>query len=159
MGRMIDVREYPEFAGGHIAGSHLVPLAELRSQSGVWNRDEALTLVCKSGRRAQEGRRQLNAAGFTKVSVLEGGVDRWREDGHALVIIEGRPWSMERQIRIVAGSLVLLTLVLAETMSRYFLLATALVGAGLVFAGVSDLCMMAWMLARLPWNRPARVNG
>jgi Protein of unknown function (DUF2892) len=63
---------------------------------------------------------------------------------------------MERQVRIAAGSLVLLTIALAYFLSRYFLLGTAFVGAGLVFAGVSDTCMMASILAMFPWNRPTQ---
>src|SRR6266851_2083541 len=85
--------------------------------------------------------------GFTSLHVLEGGVDAWRAAGKPLVSIERRPWSMERQVRTTAGSLVLLTLALGCFVSRYFLLGTAFVGAGLVLAGVSDTCMMASLLA------------
>jgi hypothetical protein len=63
------------------------------------------------------------------------------------------PWSMERQVRTTAGILILLTMGLAYLISAKFLIATALVGAGLVFAGVSNTCMMAAVLAKLPWNR------
>ncbi|WP_263379831.1 rhodanese-like domain-containing protein [Granulicella paludicola] len=153
--RLIDVREYAEFANGHIVGSENIPLATLQSRATNWRRDEALLLVCKSGRRAQMAQDQLTDLGFQQLTVLPGGIDAWTANGKPLSRLERRPWSMERQIRIVAGSLVLVTLLLAFELSRYFLFATALVGAGLVFAGVSDICMMASLLARLPWNRVA----
>lgn len=152
----IDVREYPEFASGHIAGSRLVSLGSIDQASSDWNPAEPLLLVCKSGRRAEQARQQLAAKGFTALSVLEGGIDAWRTSGRPLVTIDHAPWSLERQVRIAAGSLVLLTIALAYIVSPLFLLGATLVGAGLVFAGVSDICMMASLLARLPWNRPAR---
>ena len=151
--RLIDVREYPEFAAGHLEGSELVPLSTLATASTPWDRDAPILLLCRSGRRAEQARQQLGSMGFKKLSILEGGVDQWAAQGKPLLTLERRPWSLERQVRIAAGSLILLTMVLAFTLSRYFLFATAFVGAGLIFAGVSDLCMMATALGVLPWNR------
>ncbi len=153
---MIDVREYPEFAGAHIEGSRLVPLGNLSDASSNWDRAEPLTLVCKTGRRAEQARLQLAANGFTTLSVLVGGVDAWRADGKPLISNKRRPWSMERQVRITAGSLVLLTTGLAHFVSTWFLVGTAFFGAGLVFAGLSDICLMGSLLGRAPWHRPAR---
>jgi rhodanese-related sulfurtransferase len=152
--RLIDVREYPEFAAGHLEGSELVPLATVAKASAPWDRDAPLLLVCRSGRRAEQARQQLAGLGFKDLAVLEGGIERWSAQGKPLITLDRRPWSMERQVRIAAGSLILLTMVLAFTLSRYFLLGTAFVGAGLVFADVSDICMMATVLGALPWNRP-----
>ena len=151
--RWIDVREYPEFAAGHIAGSELVPLAAIAAKAAVWDKTQPIVLVCRSGRRAADARQRLAVLGFTALSVLEGGVERWSAEGRPLETLERRPWSLERQVRFGAGSLVLLTLALAFFVSRYFLLATAFVGAGLVFAGATDICMMATVLGRMPWNR------
>ena len=150
---IIDVREYPEFAEGHIAGSKLVPLGQLRVVSASWDRTMSLTLVCKSGRRALQGKQMLESAGFVDLRILEGGVDGWRAANKPLQMIEGRPWSLERQVRAAAGSLILITLGLAYFVSHYFIFATAFVGAGLVFAGVTDTCFMGMMLAKFPWNR------
>lgn len=152
-GRVIDVREYPEFAAGHIAGSELVPLSTVAERCEAWDREGELTLVCRSGRRAEQARQELEARGFKRLRVLEGGIERWSAEGGRLESVERRPWSMERQVRAVAGSLVLLTMLLGWTVSRWFLAGTAFVGAGLLFAGVSDLCMMASLLGKMPWNR------
>ena len=156
MGKLIDVREYPEFASGHIAGSQLVPLGQLGNASSTWNRSESFTLVCKSGRRAGQAKQLLEAAGFTSLTVLDGGVDGWQAAGKPLTVVERRPWSLERQVRAAAGSLILVTMALAYFVSPYFFFATGFVGAGLLFAAISDTCMMGWLLARLPWNRPSR---
>jgi rhodanese-related sulfurtransferase len=152
---LIDVREYPEFAAASIPGSRLVPLGTIAQVSRGWDPASPLLLICKSGRRAEQARSRLAAEGFTALTVLDGGIDAWIAAGNPIASIARRPWSIERQVRAAAGSLVLLTLALAWTVSRYFLLGTAFVGAGLVFAGVSDICLMASLLGRLPWNRPS----
>lgn len=155
----VDVREYPEFASGHIDGSRHVPLGTLQKASTSWRPSQPITLVCKSGARAEQARRQLAHQGFTSLTVLEGGVDAWRTAGKPLITIHRNSWSLERQVRTAAGSLVLLTLLLAHMASPWFLLGTAFVGAGLVFAGVTDTCMMASLLSRLPWNRAPRCSA
>ncbi len=154
---LIDVREYPEFAGGHIAGSTLVPLGSMAAASAAWPREQSIILVCRSGVRSEQARQQLAAAGFVSVRVLEGGIDGWRAAGKPLTVAERRPWALERRVRTAAGSLVLVTLALGWSVSPWFLLGTTFVGAGLVFAGVSDTCMMGSMLARMPWNRAVQA--
>lgn len=149
----IDVREYPEYNAGHIAGSRLVPLHTVEKESEAWNRTEPLIFVCKSGQRAEQARRQLEAKGFTTLSVLEGGIDGWKARGKPLIVSKSGPWSMERQVRAIAGALILCTLGLAYFVSIKFAVATALVGGGLLFAGITDTCMMAALLSRMPWNR------
>ena len=158
MDAIIDVREYPEFASGHIAEAQLVPLDTLARVSEGWSKHESILLVCKRGKRAEQVRQELAGNGFTSVSVLAGGIDGWRAAGKPLVIEPQAPWSMERQVRTVAGSLILVTLALVYAFSLKFAFGTAFVGAGLVFAGVSDTCMMGMVLAKMPWNR-ARASA
>ena len=155
--RWIDVREYPEFAAGHIKGSELVPLGTLNTASEGWNRSEPLTLVCGSGRRAEQARQTLAGKGFQSLSVLEGGVGAWSRDGKPLTVAANKPWSMERQVRVTAGSLVLTFFGLGLLTSKKLFVGAALVGAGLVYAGVSDNCMMASVLGRMPWNDPRKA--
>ena len=157
--RLIDVREYPEFAEGHIAGSELVPLGTLDKASESWNREEPLTLVCKSERRAEEARQTLAQKGFESLRVLEGGVQAWMTSGKPLIVAEHKPWSMERQVRVTAGSLVLAFFGLGLLTSKKFFVGAGLVGAGLVYAGVSDNCMMASVLGRMPWNDPKKATA
>ena len=150
---IIDVREYPEFAAGHIQDASPVPLSTVARASQEWDRSSPLLLVCKSGRRAEQARQTLAGLGFSTVSVLPGGMDAWTAAGKPVVKEARRSWAMERQVRTVAGALVVGTVALGVTTSRYFLIGTALVGSGLVFAGVSNTCMMASLLGRMPWNR------
>ena len=156
--RLIDVREYPEFAEGHIEGSELVPLGTLDKASEDWDRSEPLTLVCRSGRRAEQARGTLAGKGFQSLTVLEGGVQAWTNGGKPLTTAAAKkPWSMERQVRVTAGSLVLAFFGLGLLTSKKLFIGAGLVGAGLVYAGVSDNCMMASVLGRMPWNDPKKA--
>ncbi len=157
--RWIDVREYAEFAEGHIDGSELVPLGTLDKASEGWARSEPLTLVCRSGHRAEQGRQSLAEKGFTALEVLDGGVQAWTNSGKPLTVAVNKPWSMERQVRVTAGSLVIASCGLGLFSSKKFFLGAGLVGAGLVYAGVSDSCMMASVLGRMPWNNPEKANA
>ena len=157
--RFIDVREYPEFAEGHIEGSELVPLVALDKASEGWDRSEPITLVCRSGRRAEQAQQTLAEKGFTSLMVLDGGVQAWTNGGKPLTVAVKKPWSMERQVRVAAGSLVLAFFGLGLLTSKTFFIGAGLVGAGLVYAGVSDNCMMASVLGRMPWNNPKKANA
>lgn len=157
--RFIDVREYPEFAAGYIKGSQLVPLGTLAKMSEAWDRSQPLMLICRTGRRAEQARQTLAAKGFQSLRVLSGGVEAWKNEGKSLSVAAQTPWSMERQVRITAGSLVLAFFGLGLLTSRKFFAGAALVGAGLVYAGVSDNCMMASVLGRMPWNHPQQAKA
>jgi hypothetical protein len=89
--------------------------------------------------------------------VLDGGLNAWL--GAGLEVERGRKrLSLERQVRIAAGSLAALGGVLALLVNPLFALLPAFVGSGLVFAGVTDTCGMAMLLSRLPYNRPATCD-
>jgi rhodanese-related sulfurtransferase len=106
--------------------------------------------MCRTGSRAAKACRRLSDAGLT-VFNIEGGLQAWESAG--LPVVRGRKGiSIERQVRIAAGALVLLGVLLGWFVSPYFLGISAFVGAGLIFAGVTDTCGMGMMLARMPWN-------
>ena len=157
--RVIDVREYLEYAAGHIQGSELVPLGTLDTASEHWNREQALQVVCRTGRRAEQARQLLDAKGFRSVEVLEGGIEAWKQAGRAVAATTYQPWSMERQVRVGAGALVLSFVALGALASKKLFFGAGLVGAGLVYAGVSDNCIMGRVLGRMPWNQPKQAQA
>jgi rhodanese-related sulfurtransferase len=149
---LLDVREFPEFAGGHLEGARLLPLNDLERGAGKLPKDREIVCICRSGRRSAEAAATLGQLGFAKVSQLAGGVTAWTEAGLPLEREARAPWALERQVRLVAGLLVLLGLGL----SRVWPVAIALawfVPLGLVFAAVTDSCAMGMLIAKLPWNR------
>ncbi|MGW3498220.1 rhodanese-like domain-containing protein [Streptomyces sp. NPDC001020] len=154
---VIDVRSPGEYAGGHIPGALNIPLdklqralPELRSAA---ERGE-LAVVCASGARSQTACSQLAAAGIPAFTVV-GGTSAWAQGGRPLNRPAGARavWAMDRQVRLAAGSLVILGMLvdLALPGARWF---SAAIGAGLVFSALSNTCAMGNMLGKLPYNRP-----
>jgi rhodanese-related sulfurtransferase len=157
--RLLDVRTPAEFESQHIAGAYNVPLDTL-GEHGAEIRatvDRPVVLVCRSGQRARRAEEALLAAGMRSLHVLDGGMTAWVAAGGP--VVEGRPrMSLERQVRIAAGSLAAAGGLLALFVNPWFAALSAFVGTGLVFAGVTDTCMMGMLLARLPYNRPASCD-
>lgn len=147
---IVDVRSPGEFDAVHADGARLVPLDQLDPVALKSGRP--VYLICKSGGRAAKAWQACLDAKVVEVACVEGGTDAWVAAG--LPVVRGRGViSLERQVRIAAGTLVFLGAVLAWFVHRYFLALPAFVGAGLVFAGLTDTCGMGMLLARMPWNR------
>lgn len=150
---VVDVRSPGEYESAHIPGSVQVGLDEVRADAaGV-----ALALpanavvVCRSGARAEQAWQALAAVGRDDLRILEGGIRSWKRAGEP--VERGRQrWDLERQVRLVAGSLVL-TGVLASLVFPPALFLAGGVGAGLTLAAVTNTCAMGSLLARLPYNR------
>ena len=156
---VVDVRSPGEFAAAHIAGSYSLPLDALADVSGelAGSLDVPVVLVCQSGTRARLAEAQLRAAGVAQVRVLDGGLGAWESAG--LPLERGRgTWSIERQVRAIAGGLVLGGALGSVLVWRPLVYLSAAVGGGLLYAGVSDTCTMAKLLIRLPYNRANRAD-
>lgn len=148
---LIDVRTPVEFRGLHAIPARNVPLDRLETIA-EGDRTRRLYVICQSGARGAKARDELASRGFTNVINVEGGTLAWEKAG--LPVVRGKKAiSLERQVRIAAGSLVLLGVVLSWLVHPYWIGISAFVGAGLVFAGVTDTCGMALILARMPWNQ------
>ncbi len=150
---VVDVRTPAEFESAHIPGSFRVGLDEVRGDvpAVAMALPASAVVVCRSGARAQQACQALAAAGRDDLRILEGGIFAWERAGEA--VERGRQrWDLERQVRLVAGSLVL-TGVLASWAFPPALFIAGGVGAGLTFAAVTNSCAMGSLLARLPYNR------
>lgn len=155
---VLDVRTPGEFAGVHAPGARLMPLDQLDAKvadSQDRAGDGRLYVICQSGGRSAMACGRLQAAGLGEVYSVEGGMSAWEKAGLPVVRGKSSVISLERQVRIAAGSLVLVGCVLAWLVQPWFLALSAFVGAGLVFAGVTDFCGMGILLSKMPWNRSA----
>jgi glyoxylase-like metal-dependent hydrolase (beta-lactamase superfamily II)/rhodanese-related sulfurtransferase len=152
---VVDVRLPAEYRAVHLVPSTLLPLGEIARRRDELPRERELVLVCRTGARARLAAAELT--GF-RTQVLEGGIVAWQEAGHPVVEGKGHV-SLERQVRIAAGALACAGGVLAVAVSPWFGLLPAFVGAGLVYAGITDRCGMAMLLAKLPYNRTAGGGG
>ena len=151
---IIDVRTPAEFRGAHAVGARNVPLdvldqhtAELRQAAGAG----PLYLICQGGGRSRKACERLAAERIAVVNI-DGGTNAWVEAG--LPVERGKQTiSLERQVRIVAGSLALIGALLAWFVHPAFVWLSAFIGGGLLFAGLTDTCGMGMLLAKMPWNR------
>ena len=152
--RLLDVRTPAEYESVHISGSYNVPLDTLGEHAAEIreNVDAPVVFVCQSGTRSRQAEAALKRVGMPQVHVLDGGLNGWVAAGKP--VRRGRErLSLERQVRIAAGALAAAGGLLAVKAHPRFGLLSAIVGSGLVFAGVTDTCGMAKVLAKLPYNR------
>ena len=148
---VIDVREPMEYAYGHSAGSVNVPLSRI-TQADL--PQGPLVLVCQSGNRSSKAVSQLLQHGYPHaLADLEGGIPAWQNAGFPVRKLSHAPLPLMRQVQIVAGSLVLLGVILSQTVAPGWIWLSGFVGAGLTFAGISGFCGMARLLAAMPWNK------
>lgn len=150
---LIDVRETPEYASEHIPGARLLPLSTFDPARVPQEAGKKVVLHCVMGMRSAQAAQKLLDAGYPTVYNFRGGIQAWKEAGYPTAQGERMRLSLSRQVQIVSGSLVLLGTILGAAVSPWFLLLSGAVGAGLVYAGVSDTCGMAMLLARLPYNQ------
>ncbi|HET9609661.1 MAG TPA: rhodanese-like domain-containing protein [Acidimicrobiales bacterium] len=153
--RVLDVRTPAEFESAHIPGAYNVPLDTLGEHAAELERhlSEPVMLVCKSGTRANQACEKLAATGMANLHVLDGGMQSW-DDGRRPVRRGRQRWDLERQVRLVAGSLVLAGIA-GSVFVPGLKYVSGFVGAGLAFAAVTNTCAMGMALSKLPYNRDA----
>jgi rhodanese-related sulfurtransferase len=159
--RILDVRTPAEFETAHIRGSHNVPLDVLDKHGSEvvqqLDQDDDVVLVCKSGQRSAQAAALLHNAGLAGGRVLEKGITDW--EGRGFGVDRGvERWDLERQVRLLAGSLVVASVVGSTAVPRVKWLAAA-VGSGLAYAAITNTCAMATALAKLPYNRGATSDA
>jgi len=152
---ILDVRTPGEFASLRIAGSVNVPFERLDPPALLarFGADTPLYCVCQTGTRSQLAADRLRAVGFTNVVHVDGGTNAWTSADLPLLRGERSVISLERQVRIAAGLISVLGIIAGALIHPVGCVVSALVGAGLVYAGVTNTCGMSMVLARLPWNQ------
>ncbi len=154
---LLDVRTPAEYAAVHVPGTVLFPLdritAKTLTEECPFPKDQPLYLFCHSGTRAQMAAERLEPMGYGFCFVVEGGTAAWIQAGFPVVRGTQKTISLERQVRIAAGTLVLSGVLLALFIHPLFIGLSGFVGAGLIFAGITDWCGMGLLLAKMPWNQ------
>jgi 3-mercaptopyruvate sulfurtransferase SseA len=130
-----------------------VPLDELKPGSLSLPKDQPVYLLCRSGQRATKAAEKLAQAGFAQPIVIAGGTLAWIDANLPVTRGAAKVISLERQVRIAAGAIVFTGVLLAQFVNLHFIWLSGFVGAGLIFAGVTDFCGMGLLLAKMPWNK------
>jgi rhodanese-related sulfurtransferase len=153
---LFDVRTPVEYAEVHVPQAVSIPLDGLDPQSlvqaGKVRKDEPVYLLCRSGQRATKAAEKFAKAGFTQPIVVEGGTLAWIEANLEVARSAVKVVSLERQVRIAAGVIVFAGVLLAQLVDARFIWLSGFVGAGLIFAGITDFCGMGLLIAKMPWN-------
>lgn len=156
---LIDVRTPSEFEEVHVDGAENMPLGDLDPQDllarDASSSDAPVCLLCRTGARARKAGALLEKARFKNVAFVEDGLQAWQAAGYP--VVRGKTSvSLERQVRIAAGTLVALGVLLGHVVNLNWIWLSGCVGAGLIFSGVTDTCGMGLLLAKMPWNRRSR---
>lgn len=151
--RLLDVRTPAEFSEVHVSFAQNTPLdsltpASLKSEAA----DAPLYVICRSGSRGRQACERLQAAGLN-VRNVEGGTTAWEAEGLPVERSGRKVISLERQVRIAAGLLVLTGVLLGFLLHPALFGLAGFVGGGLVFAGITDWCGMGMLMAKMPWNQ------
>lgn len=156
---VIDVRTPVEFAEVHVAAAKSVPLDSLDPEHLHEHHrlsiEKPVYILCRSGQRATKAADQLAKAGFPNSIVVEGGTLAWIEAGLPVNRGKAKVISLERQVRIAAGSIVFTGVLLSQFVNPAFVWLSGFIGAGLIFAGITDWCGMGLLIAKAPWNQKA----
>jgi len=156
---VLDVRSVAEYRAGHIPGAQLIPIDSLSADAlaEAFKRpslglQEKLYISCHTGPRALQAAEQLQRAGINNVTLIDGGTQRWEQLGLPVERC-GKALSLERQVQIAIGSLLVLKVFLGFSVHALFFALTAMIGIGLIVAGTTRWCGMARLISRMPWNR------
>ena len=107
-------------------------------EAGNLPEGQPIYILCRTGARASKAVEKFAKEGFGDTVVVEGGAMAWSEAGLPVDRGSSKVISLERQARIAAGSLTFTGVALTWCMHPCFIAIPAFVGAGLVFAGITD---------------------
>jgi rhodanese-related sulfurtransferase len=154
--QLLDVRTPGEFTSAHVPGAKLIPLDDLDPASFQQQRGAAenpVYVLCQSGGRARRAIKKLEEAGVRGCVLVEGGTQAWLDAGLPVIHGQSRVLPMMRQVQITVGFISGVGAALALTVHPLFAIIPLVTGAGLLFAGITGICGLALLLAKMPWNR------
>ena len=151
--KLLDVRSVLEFSQVYIKDSINIPIDMLAAKMKDLSQSKQRFIVfCRTGNRSTMAADMLIQSGIPGVKIMQGGITRWQKE--RLPVIKGvGGMSLERQVRLVAGSLVLLGILLMGFVHWAFVFIPILVSCGLIFSGLTDNCFMGMLLMKLPYNK------
>ncbi len=151
--KILDVRSALEFSQLHIEPSLNIPIDMISAKINELSQSGQNYLVlCHTGNRAAMAADMLMQSGIHTVKVMQGGIVHWQKE--KLPVIKGQgTMSLERQVRVIAGSLILLGIIMSWLLNWAFIFISVFVSSGLIYAGLTDNCLMGMLLMKLPYNK------
>ena len=154
--QLLDVRTPGEFAAAHVPGAKLIPLDDLdpvafQRQRG--SEEIPVYVLCQSGGRARKAIEKLERGGVHGCVLVEGGTQAWIDAGLPTERAPSTVLPLMRQVQITVGLISAAGAALALTINPLFAIIPLVMGCGLLFAGLTGMCGLALLLAKMPWNR------
>jgi len=154
---LVDIREPDAYAREHVEGSVSLPLAEIESYELHTDRMHPVVIyMCESGNDACIHFRRLAAAAVRECYVMAGGIAAWKAAGLTTSLDRTVPIEIRRQAIIAEGAAVMLGILLASTVSPWFIVLPVSAACEMVFAGVCGWSFMTKLLGSMPWNSSVR---
>jgi len=155
---LIDVRTPAEFEGVHVPGACLLPLDTLDCAAVLARHSKAhngspIHILCHSGTRARKAAEKFAAIGFDDCVVIEGGTQAWAESGLPVIRGESSVLPLDRQLQMTIGAIVLTGVLLSYFLNPAWIWLSGFAGCGLIFAGLTGICPMRMVIAKMPWNQ------
>ncbi|WP_018970093.1 rhodanese-like domain-containing protein [Rubritalea marina] len=153
---LVDVRTPSEFEEAHILGAQNHPLGSLNpSEISFKSQGKQVVLTCLSGARCQKAASEL-AGSNLKLAQLDGSLMGWESAGQPVVRSTPSGIPLIRQVHLCVSTINLTAALLAIFVSSSWAWVLVGTGAGLFIAGATGFCGMGILLAKMPWNRPAK---
>lgn len=151
--KLLDVRSALEFAQAHIKESINIPIDMIGIKINELSRPgQGYIVLCRTGNRSPMAADMLIQSGINDVKIMSGGMTSWQKE--KLPVIKGEGGiSLERQIRLIAGSFILSGIVLSWLFHWAFIFVAVFVSCGLIYSGLTDNCFMGMLLMKLPYNK------
>ncbi|MFM7620753.1 MAG: rhodanese-like domain-containing protein [Alphaproteobacteria bacterium] len=151
---LIDVREEAEHRNQKIKGAKLIPLGKISKKDLPEFKNKKLVIHCQAGKRGQSAcEKLLQEDSNLEIYNLEGGINSWCGSGCNVIVSKNFFLPLDRQVQLTIGSFVFFGSLLAYFVDVKFVFIPAFFGAGLIFAGLSGLCLLANLIAKMPWNK------
>ncbi len=129
---------------------HEIDGSKLKNEFSKKIGENPVYILCRSGGRAMKAAEEIAPYVDGDVFVIDGGMIGCAAEN--IPTNKQNTISLERQVRVAAGAMIFLGVVMGATLSPALYMICAVIGAGLFFAGITDKCGMALVLARAPWN-------
>lgn len=157
---LVDVREPAEHAGLHIPGAHLLPLSRIKQTPAPEHADRKLIVHCKAGGRSKQACQTWAETSSGPIYWLEGGIEAWQQAGlPTQKSISAPRLDVQRQLQLVIGLGGLIGLTLGLLVSPWFFTIAFIFAGGLTMAGITGLCPLAMIIARMPWNQRGQASA
>jgi rhodanese-related sulfurtransferase len=159
---LLDVRTLGEFATAHVPGALPIPLDTLDAVAFLKARGEQskpIYVLCQTGGRARKAIEKFERAGFHGCVLVDGGTEGWINAGLPVIRGNRKTLPLMRQVQITVGVISATGAALALAIHPLFAVLPLLTGCGLLFAGLTGMCGLALLLAKMPWNSAAPCDA